>query len=153
MFGCHGKYHFPENDFRLTNIFTFDPEMIFRPHFHFKSFPEKERERRESPDQRERKRRESPDRAAHLTIAPCRQAARSMRSRSAIVDRAARSSIEQRDRRSSSAIDDLVPRLSSDDRTARRLPAKSLLPFSLSDLGSLFSFLSLSLSLSLFFRK
>ena len=34
-----------ENDFRLTNIFTFDPEMIFSPHFHFKVFPEKERER------------------------------------------------------------------------------------------------------------
>ena len=34
-----------ENDFRLTNIFTFDPEMIFSPHFHFKSFSEKERER------------------------------------------------------------------------------------------------------------
>ena len=34
-----------ENDFRLTNIFTFDPEIIFSPHFHFKAFPEKERER------------------------------------------------------------------------------------------------------------
>ena len=45
MFGCHGKWYFPKNDFRLTNIFTFDPEMIFSPHFHFKAFPEKERER------------------------------------------------------------------------------------------------------------
>ena len=34
-----------ENDFRLTNIFTFDPKMIFFPHFHFKAFPEKKRER------------------------------------------------------------------------------------------------------------
>ena len=34
-----------ENDFQLTNIFTFDPEMIFSPHFHFKAFSEKERER------------------------------------------------------------------------------------------------------------
>ena len=45
MFGCHRKWYFPENDFRLTNIFTFDPEMIFSSHFHFKAFPEKERER------------------------------------------------------------------------------------------------------------
>ena len=45
MFGCHRKWYFPENDFRLTNIFTFDPEMIFSFHFHFKAFPEKERER------------------------------------------------------------------------------------------------------------
>ena len=45
MFGCHRKWYFPENDFQLTNIFTFDPEMIFSPHFHFKAFPEKERER------------------------------------------------------------------------------------------------------------
>ena len=44
-----------ENDFRLTNIFTFDPEMIFFPHFHFKAFPEKERER-ESARARERRR-------------------------------------------------------------------------------------------------
>ena len=34
-----------ENDFRLTNIFTLDPEMIFSPHFHFKAFLERERER------------------------------------------------------------------------------------------------------------
>ena len=93
MFGCHGKWYFPENDFRLTNIFTFDPEMIFHPHFHFKSFPEKERkrEKREPRSERERERRESPDRAARPTIAPHRRAARSMRSRNAIVDQAARS--------------------------------------------------------------
>ena len=43
----------------MTNIFTFDPEMIFSPHFHFKAFPEKERERereRESVRARERRR-------------------------------------------------------------------------------------------------
>ena len=45
MFGCHGKYHFPENDFQLITIFTFDPEIIYSPHFHFKSLPERERER------------------------------------------------------------------------------------------------------------
>ena len=45
MFGSDGKFHFPENSFLLTEIFTFDPEMIFHPHFHFNSFPEKERER------------------------------------------------------------------------------------------------------------
>ena len=42
----------------MTNIFTFDFEIIFSSHFHFKSLPEKEREReregRESLDQRER---------------------------------------------------------------------------------------------------
>ena len=98
MFGCHGKYHFPENDFRLTNIFTFDPEIIFSPHFHFKSLPEKERERererRESPDQREREkkeprlRRSSDDRTAPTSGVIVDRAARSMRSHGAIVDRA-----------------------------------------------------------------
>ena len=55
-FGCHGKHYFPENDFRLTTNFTFDPEMNFSPHFHFNSLPEKEREReRESARAREGK--------------------------------------------------------------------------------------------------
>ena len=53
MFGCHGKWYFPENDFRLTNIFTFDPKMILHPHFPFKSFPEKEREREREREKRE----------------------------------------------------------------------------------------------------
>ena len=114
MFGCHRKYHFPENDFWLTNIFTFDPEIIFSPHFHFKSLPEKgrererERERRESPDQREREprlRRSSDERTRRtrtarrsrrssidercdcLTIAIVHRAARR---RGAIVNRVAR---------------------------------------------------------------
>jgi len=65
-----------ENDFRLTNIFTFDPEMIFHPHFHFKSFPKKEREKREP-----RSRRSSDDRTAPTSDAI------------AIVDRAARRTI------------------------------------------------------------
>ena len=47
MFDSNGKFHFPENGFLLTEIFTFDPEMILHPHFHFKSFPEKKREREE----------------------------------------------------------------------------------------------------------
>ena len=37
----NGKFHFPENGFLLTEIFTFDPEMILHPHFHFKSFSPK----------------------------------------------------------------------------------------------------------------
>ena len=54
VFGSNGKFHFPENCFLSTEIFTFDPEMILHPHFHFKSFPERERERerRESLDRR-----------------------------------------------------------------------------------------------------
>ena len=99
MFGCHRKWYFPENDFRLTNIFTFDPEMIFHPYFHFKSFPEKERkrEKREPRSERERERRESPDRATCSTIAPHRRAARS----TIMIDEIARC-----DRRSSGAIDE-----------------------------------------------
>ena len=41
-----------ENDFRLTNIFTFDPKIIFSPNFHFKSLPEKEREREREKEER-----------------------------------------------------------------------------------------------------
>ena len=44
-FGCHGKHYFPENDFLLTEIFSLTTEMNFCLHFHFKGFPEKERER------------------------------------------------------------------------------------------------------------
>ena len=60
MFGCNGKFHFSENHFLLTNIYSFDPEIILHSYFQFKSFPERERERererRESPDRRERER-------------------------------------------------------------------------------------------------
>ena len=39
MFGCNGKYNFPEIAFLLTIIYPFDPEMNLRSHFHFNSFP------------------------------------------------------------------------------------------------------------------
>ena len=45
MFGCNGKYNFPEIVFLLTRIYAFDSEMNLRSHFHFNSFPERERER------------------------------------------------------------------------------------------------------------
>ena len=56
-----------ENDFRLTSIFTFDPEMIFSPHFHFKAFPEKERERERA---RVRERGEETEQSVDLQAAP-----------------------------------------------------------------------------------
>ena len=65
MFGCNGKFHFPEIHFLLTNIYSFDPELILHSYFRFKSFPEKERERererekKEPRSERERGRRES----------------------------------------------------------------------------------------------
>ena len=52
MFGCNEKFHFPEIHFLLTNIYSFDPEIILHSYFQFKSFSEKKRER-------ERGRRES----------------------------------------------------------------------------------------------
>ena len=96
MFGYHGKWYFSENDFRLTNIFTFDPEMIFHPHFHFKSFPEKEREREERAQIREREREERAQiaplvRQSHHADERRDRRSQSMRSHGAIVDRAARS--------------------------------------------------------------
>ena len=110
MFSCHGKYHFPENDFRLTNFFTFDPEISYSLIFTSNDFRKKrERERRESPDQRERKRRESDDRAGAIDDRRDRaarssiyrrdrrdRAARSMRSRGAIDERARRTRIARR---------------------------------------------------------
>ena len=62
MFGCHEKYHFPENDFQLTTIFTFDPEIIYSPHFHFKSLPGLAKRR-----ERERKNRKHNTRARERT--------------------------------------------------------------------------------------
>ena len=61
MFGCNGKFHFPEIHFLLTNIYSFDLEIILHSYFQFKSFPKKERERekREPRSERERGRRES----------------------------------------------------------------------------------------------
>ena len=63
MFGSNEKWNFPENHFLLTEIYSFDPEMILHSHFHFKSFSghakhrerEKEQHReRASKTQRER---------------------------------------------------------------------------------------------------
>ena len=61
MFGCNKKFHFSEIHFLLTNIYSFDPEIILHSYFQFKSFPEKERERerRESLDRREREEEET----------------------------------------------------------------------------------------------
>ena len=67
MFGCHRKWYFPKNDFRLTNIFAFDLEMIFSSHFHFKAFPEKERERGR---ERARERGEETKQSVDLQAAP-----------------------------------------------------------------------------------
>ena len=39
MFGCNGKYNFPEIVFLLTRIYAFNPKMNLRSHFHFNSFP------------------------------------------------------------------------------------------------------------------
>ena len=108
MFGCHGKYYFLENDFQLTNFFTFDPEISYSPHFHFKCLPEKERER-EREEKAQIREREREERA---TIAPARSTIddrRSTRSRGAIVDLPARST------RSRGAIDEIARR----DRRAR----------------------------------
>ena len=55
MFGCNGKWNFPEIHFLLTNIYSFDQEIILHSYFQFKSFPEKERERER---EREREKRE-----------------------------------------------------------------------------------------------
>ena len=64
MFGCNKKFHFSEIHFLLTNIYSFDPEIILHSYFQFKSFPEKEREREREREERaqigerERKKRE-----------------------------------------------------------------------------------------------
>ena len=51
----------------MTSIFTFDPEMIFSPHFHFNAFPEKERERERA---RARERGEETEQSVDLQAAP-----------------------------------------------------------------------------------
>ena len=52
MFGCNKKFHFSEIHFLLTNIYSFDPEIILHSYFQFKSFPEKEREREREREER-----------------------------------------------------------------------------------------------------
>ena len=59
MFGCNKKFHFSEIHFLLTNIYSFDPEIILHSYFQFTSFPKRERERereREPRSERERER-------------------------------------------------------------------------------------------------
>ena len=59
MFGCNKKFHFSEIHFLLTNIYSFDSEIILHSYFQFTSFPEREREREpRSERERERKKRE-----------------------------------------------------------------------------------------------
>ena len=107
VFGCHGKYYFPEIDFLLTEIFSLDHGKWFLSSFSLqltsgKRERERERERRESPDQRERG-----------TIAP---------TSGAVHDRDRRSSgaIDDRDRRAQTSAIDEHARLSSiDDRDGR----------------------------------
>ena len=136
MFGCNKKFHFSEIHFLLTNIYSFDPEIILHSYFQFKSFSKKEREREREREERaqigerERGRRESrrdrptsekkqngdrqaarsSDERAHRTIAPLvnRDCERARQSASALVDRRAARSSDERARRS---------RRESDDRT------------------------------------
>ena len=111
--GCNEKWNFPEIHFLLTNIYSFDPDCILHSYFQFKSFPEREREKREPRSERERGRRESRRTTTRRTIAPLvdRDCECARRLTSSAIVRRARSSIaplDDRDRRS---------RHSSDDRT------------------------------------
>ena len=72
MFGCNGKWNFSEIHFLLTNIYSFDPEMILHSHFYFKSFPEREREReRERAQIGERERKKRLRRRSHRSSDDC----------------------------------------------------------------------------------
>lgn len=65
-----------ENDFLLTEIFPFDPEMILHSHFHFKSFPghakhrESERKNAKHNTQRARERTRAPFQPPRAPIQP-----------------------------------------------------------------------------------
>ena len=65
-----------ENDFLLTEIFPFDPEMILHLHFHFKSFPghtkhrESERKNAKHNTQRARERTRAPFQPPRAPIQP-----------------------------------------------------------------------------------
>ena len=115
MFGCNGKWNFPEIHFLLTNIYSFDLEIILHSYFQFKSFPEREREREREREKREpRSKRERGGRESRRSTrgAIVRRARRESRrsTRGAIV-RQARSSIAP-------LVDcDCLSRRSSDDRT------------------------------------
>ena len=93
MFGCNGKWNFPEIHFPLTNIYSFDSEIILHSYFQFKSFPEREREREERAQigERERGRRESRRSTRGAIVRRARRESR--KSTSGAIVRWARSSI------------------------------------------------------------
>ena len=133
MFGCNGKFYFPEIHFQLTNIYSFDPELILHSYFRFKSFPEKERVReREKREPRSEREREEEERAgAIVRRAIVRRARRNKtaidkrrdRLTSALIGRSRPSSIEIAsalvDRRAARSSDERArrSRRESDDRT------------------------------------
>ena len=68
MFGCNGKYNFPEIAFLLTKIYPFDPEMNLHSHFHFNSFPghsPRTATQRDAQQHREKERRETQNKRTH----------------------------------------------------------------------------------------
>ena len=79
MFGCNGKYNFPEIVFLLTRIYAFDPEMNLHSHFHFNSFlghakhresERKNAERAQNKDQHRESERKNAERARERTHPP-----------------------------------------------------------------------------------
>ena len=134
MFGCNGKFHFPKIHFLLTNIYSFDPELILHSYFWFKSFSEKEREREREGEERagaivRRARRNKTAIVRPALIGRSRPS--SIAIASALVDRRARSSIEERRDRLTSV---LV------DRAASRTIAPISPPISLLPRDLIFSF-------------
>ena len=117
MFGCNEKFHFLEIHFLLTNIYSFDPELIYTlifgsNHFRKKRERERERERRESPDRRER---EEEERAGAIVRRAIVRRAR--RNKPAIVRRA-RSSADRAPRRSRlRACSSIAPRVGRSHRS------------------------------------
>ena len=109
MFGCNGKFHFPEIHFLLTNIYSFDPEIILHSYFQFKSFPEKERER-EKREPRSEREREEQERAGAIVR-------RARRNKTAIDERRDRPTSALVDRAASRTIAPISPPMSS--RAAR----------------------------------
>ena len=68
MFGCNGKYNFPEIAFLLTKIYPFDPEMNLHSHFYFNSFPghsPRTATQRDAQQHREKERRETQNKRTH----------------------------------------------------------------------------------------
>ena len=130
MFGCNGKFYFPEIHFQLTKIYSFDPELILHSYFRFKSFPEKERERereREKREPRSEREREEEERAGAIVRRARRNKTaidkRRDRLTSALIGRSRPSSIEIAsalvDRRAARSSDERArrSRRESDDRT------------------------------------